>query len=267
MVDIETLTLLYFQNDKPCPYKLECGYILYLYPIKVKNWSIFESSIPILKIDKNQINDINVIKNSYLWFLKNYVFKNDETNIEKSKLANIFYYSMKEKYIYLTNDNNDKPIVILANKDNTIKGVINQKEFNDIIKILLFQNIKNYDDRVVNPEVKELMNDYYKIKYADSKVPSLEEMKTYVVSKNGMSMKKINNMSYRTFSQIYEHALNDVLYIGRKIIQGSYKYKVDGDVLHPLYEKPKDKYEELFTSTDVLANKGIVGTEQLNNLK
>lgn len=267
MVNIESLSLLYFQNDEPCPYKLDCGYTIMIKPISVKNWSLFEYSLDVLTIDKNSVNDINVIRMSYLKFLKDYVFKNDETLELKQKLSTIFYYSMGEEYIYLIEEQDNKVVVVLADdKNEKVKAIITQREFDEIKKIILFQNMKNYDDRRVDTDVKELMKEYYDIKYRDTKVPSLEERKTYVIAKTGMDMKKINNMSYRTFEQVYDHALKDVLFIGRKIIQGSYKYKVDGDIEHPLYEKEKDKYEELFTSTDTLSQKGISGLEGLNNL-
>lgn len=79
-------------------------------------------------------------------------------------------------------------------------------------------------------------------------------------------MSDVNNMTYRMFSQIFDHMVDDINFIGQKIIQGSYKYKVEENILHPLYCKEKDKYEEIFTSTGTLAQKGISGAEQLTNL-
>ena len=82
------------------------------------------------------------------------------------------------------------------------------------------------------------------------------------MSNNGMSMKDINDMTYRTFSQVYQTNVQLDLYIARKILQASEKYKVD-DVIYPLYEKEKDKYEELFVSTNKLSELGINGAENL----
>lgn len=258
--------LVYFQNDEPIPYKLKCGYEIIISPILVKDWSIFESSIDILKIDKNKMGNLEIIQMSYLTFLKNYIYSVENKSIETQKLLNIFNLSMNEKYISF-GENKGKTCLCLLEEDGKIKGFINQKEFDIITSIILHQNLYNYDDREVDSDVMELMQDYYRIKYKNAHNPTLEEQKTYVIAKTGIGMAQINNMTYRTFSQVYSHAVNDVIYIGQKIIQGSYKYKVDEDITHPLYTKEKDKYEELFTSTDVLANKGIQGANKLNFLE
>ena len=264
MIDIEQLILQYFQNDFSCPYKLGCGYILNINPIKVKDWSIFERSLGILEIDKNKINDFEIIQMSYLEFLCNKILSDKSCT---QQLINIFNYAMNEDNIHLGKFNN-KSVLIICDKDDIKKGFITSKEFDEISKIILFQNIKDYDDREVNEDVKELMQEYYKIKYRDIKDPTLEEKKTYVIAKTGIKMSDINEMTYRTFSQVYKHSIDDVLYIGDKIIQGSEKYemKKGQEVKHPLFEKPKDPYAEIFSNTSVLSEKGIKGAEQLNML-
>ena len=66
MIDIEQLTLKYFQNSEEVPYKVKKGEPLLIKPILVKDYSIYENSIDILTIDKNSIGDIEIIKMSYL---------------------------------------------------------------------------------------------------------------------------------------------------------------------------------------------------------
>lgn len=261
-------SLLYFQNDEPCPYTLKCGYSLNIYPIKVKDWSIFESSLDILQIDKNAINSMEIIKMSYLEFLATKMLINEDgtnNDINNAKLYNIFDYSLDEKNITVLKHNNKYCVVILDNDEN-VKGYITPKEFDEISKIILYQNIFKYDDRVVSSDVKNLMEDYYRIKYKDAKTPTLEEEKTYVLSKTGLKMNEINDMTYRTFSQIYKHCIDDVIFIGQKIIQGSFKYDIKEDITHPLYTPDKDIYAEIFEDTSTLSAKGISGAEQLNGL-
>lgn len=100
-IKIEQYKLLYFQNDEPCPYRTKDGYELMINPVKVKDWSIFESSLDVLKIDKNSINNIDIIKMSYLDFLCSIVIPNDR--ISGTKLANVFYYSMGYENIQFIN--------------------------------------------------------------------------------------------------------------------------------------------------------------------
>lgn len=261
-VDIETLKILYFQNDEPCPYKLKSGYELYIYPVSVKNWGVFEHSLSILQIDKNKINDINIIQMSYLEYLYLLYSQNEEYGMY---IANVFKYSLREERISFVQSNGRTLLVILDEND-TIKGYINHKEFDEIKKIILHQNIYDYKDIYIDADVQQLYEDYYRMKYKNSKTPTLEEQKTYVISKCGYSMQQINDLSYRVFSQVYNHCVGDIIYLGRKIIQGSYKYEVKEDIQHPLYELPKDRFSEIFEDTSVLSDKGINGAEQLNAL-
>ena len=73
----------------------------------------------------------------------------------------------------------------------------------------------------------------------------------------------MNELPYREFELIYDACKDSEIYIGQKIIQGSYKYDVKEDIKHPLFEPKKDPYEELFTDTSTLVSKGISGAENL----
>ena len=194
MIDIEQLTLKYFQNSEEVPYKVKKGEPLLIKPILVKDYSIYENSIDILTIDKNSIGDI------------------------------------------------------------------------EIIKIILNQNDANYDNRYISPEVKELMMEYNLIKYKNIHNPSLEERKAFVCSKIGKTFKDLNNMTYREFDLIYNANVNSEIYIGEKIIQGSYKYDVKEEIVHPLFKVKEDPYAKIFEDTNKLSGKGISGAEQLNKM-
>lgn len=255
MIDIEQLELMYFQNDEPCPYKLKCGYELKIKPISVKDWSIFSKSLEILQLHKNEINDIQVIQMSYLEYLVRVVLPCDNENLQYSqRLSKLFQYSMEENDTRITKDK-DKICLILVDND-IIKAKITSKEFDEISKIVLFQNLKDYDNNEMSADIRQMIQDYYEVKYKNSYTPNLEQQKTFVISKTGILMKDINEMTYRTFSQVYQNCLRSELYIGDKIIQGSYKYDVKEVVVHPLLEKPKNIIDEVFkTTNDKIMNK------------
>ena len=82
MVDIDTLTIRYFENDKPVPYMLKCGVDIKISPIRVENWTEFEMSLPILNIEKNDTSDVDIIQMSYVAFL------------ELLSKSNAIYYNM-----------------------------------------------------------------------------------------------------------------------------------------------------------------------------
>jgi len=247
MIDIENLRLLYFQNDESVPYKLKCGYELKISPIKVKDWSIFESSLGVLQIEKNEINDIRIIQMSYLEFLVNVIIPSNEGYA--SALFNIFNYSMGENHISV-GKNKGKDCIILTDEKDIIKAFITSKEFDEISKIILFQNMKDYDDRYLSPDVKEAIQDYFSLRNKESYNPTLEQKKTYTIAKTGILMKDINEMTYRTFEQVYNSCIDTDIYFGQKIIQASYKYKVDDDVKYPMFEKKKDILDQVFSTSD-----------------
>lgn len=262
VVDIKELELRYFCNGYDVPYEIKNGGTLYIKPILVKDYPLYESSKGILEINKNEINDINIIKMSYLEFLFNLIDVDVIYNnglIEICKL--IFGYEKIAIGVH-----NNKKCLLICDEENTVKYIITSKEFDDIIKIILNQNNANYDNRYVNPEVRELMEEYYKVRYNNIRTPSLEEKKAYVLSKTGMNLNQINDMPYRLFDLIYNSCINSEIYFAQKMVQCSYKYEVKEDVKHPLFEPKKDPYAEIFEDAGILKEKGITGADGLNNL-
>lgn len=257
MVDVKILENNYYINMIPCPYKIKKGGEIKIYPVLLKDYNIYSWAKEILLIDKNAIGDIDIIQMSYLNFLINKILANKEEY--SSKLYWIFKLCLKEENVKL----GDNCIIILDN-NKLIKKIISSKEFDDISKIILSYNDINYDDRYISPEVKEIAEEYYKVKYRDITIPNLQKKKSFVSSKIGKTFSELNELPYREFELIYEACKDSEIYIGQKIIQGSYKYDVKEDISHPLYEKKRDFYDEIFTNTNVLAEKGISGVEQLN---
>lgn len=245
MVDYELLRINYFQNDYPCPYTLKNGGTILIHPILVKDYSLYEYYRQIMEIDKNSINDFEIIQMSYLDFLVGMVFK--EHKEESSKLYGLLNLILKEENILIVEKDKKYHIVITDDEDN-IKYIIKSKELEEIYKITCYQNDVNYEDIRYSEDVKKAINDYYSLKYKNTHSPTLEEMKAFVISKTGILIKEINEMSYRNFFMVYESALGSETYIGQKIIQASEKYKVD-DFQHPLFTEKKSKVDEVF-STD-----------------
>ena len=253
MVDIELLRLVYFQNEEPVPYQLKSGYVLNIHPIKVKHWSEFENSLSLLMIRKNEVNDIRVIQMSYLQYLHDLVIPSDD--IYRCMFYTIMTRALDEKMFYL-DKSKGRRVIGLGNEDGTVKGLITHKEFDEISKIILFQNIVDFDDREVNPEVREMMEEYQSLKNKETNSPTLERKKVYVIGRTGIPMRELNEMTYRTFSQVYSSELDSEIYIAQKMIQASPKYDTGKkNIIHPLFEKKKDIYEEMFLDNEGFQNK------------
>lgn len=261
-LDLNELELKYFCNGYDIPYNVKNGGILNIKPILVKDYPFYEMSKSLLEINKNETNNIDVIKMSYLEFVFNLISINTTYN---NSLIELCRLSLGYDKIAI-GTYNKKRCLLLCNEENKIEYIITPKEFDEISKIILNQNDANYDNRYVNPEVKELMAEYYKVKHNDFRTPNLEEKKAYVISRTGMNINQINDMAYRLFDLIYSSCVNSEIYLTQKMVQCAYKYDVKEDIKHPLFEKKKDPYAEIFEDTSVLSNKGINGAEKLNNL-
>lgn len=259
MVDIDLLRIVYFQNEEPVPYKLKSGYEVLIHPINVKNWANFENCLPLLTLRKNETNDIKIIQMSYLQYLHEVIIPSNEAY--KYMFFNIMIQALDEKIFYM-DKSKGRSVIVLGDENGSVKGVITHKEFEEISKIILFQNIVDYDDREVNAEVREMMEEYQSLKNKNIDTPSLERKKIYVIGRTGISMKEINEMTYRTFSQVYSSELDSELYIAQKMIQASPKYDTGKEnIIHPLFEKKKDPYAEMFLDSEGFQRK----IDQANN--
>jgi hypothetical protein len=247
---IEILKRLYYANELPVPYNLKCGVQINIYPVKVKDWELFENSMGVLTIDKNSIADVDIISMSYLDFL--YKLIHEKTDGIMDMLNTVLQYSLGNHSYSITKLGERRKTFLLI-KD--MDAQISSREFDEISEIILSYNLTEYDNRKMSSDVQELINDYYKLmnnnKYRHA---SLEEQKVFVLLKSGISIQQINEMSYRIFSQVYTTALDCDLYISNKIIQGSQKYETKGEIVHPLLEKKVDILEKIFTDKDKFVN-------------
>lgn len=267
-IDLEYYTNVFFSNGEDAQYEIRKGGTLTIKPILVKEYFSYEWAKSILQINKNEVGDPTIISMSYLEFLITHIF-NKDINPSHAEYLNQFLWIIEHCLGY-TNvsvyKDGRKFCLVLADEEDVVKKIVTPKEFDDISLIILSQNDPNYDGRYVAPEVKELMEDFYRAKYRDIGKPSLEKRKAFVCSKTGKGFKEIGEMTCREFELIYDEALSSEIYIGEKIIQGSFKYEIKEDIVHPMFRKKTDPYAEAFEDTSVLSGKGIAGAEQLTAL-
>lgn len=243
---------LYFFNGDAVPFDLDdCE--INIYPIKVKDAPRYERAKAIFSLNKNEINDIKILQMNYLEFLIKKVLVADVMQYE---LAFIMEHCLHEKNVALYDNNgnpflkNNKPVIVLFDEEKKVKGFINNKQFLKLKDIILHQNDADYDQRELSPEVRKNVEQYYKIKYKDVNYPNIEKQKALVISKTGMSLQQINDMTFRMFKEVFSSIVDSETYVGDKIIQGSYKYEVKEDIIYPLYRKKVDPIEQAFASKD-----------------
>ena len=162
------------------------------------------------------------------------------------KLINFFSLDVPGA-VWRRNKKND----IYLDIDGTI---ITSKDFDDIKRIILYQNIEDYDDRIVNNDVKELYEDYMRLKNKNAIQVPLEKKILAVMSETGYKKQEVFNLTIRDFYGLFAIAVDKIDYQIKENarIQGA-TFKTPPE--HWIIKGKKDKYAEIFTGAKEFTDK------------
>ena len=236
-VDIELLKLAYFALDEPVPYKLKTGQEILIKPIMVKDSMLFMASVDVLKIDKNSLGSVEAIQASYLKFLQKMIFPSNDIMVQK--FLNILDLCLELKGIYLCNDEMERTFI------QTESGiVISAKEFDDIAKIILYQNLPDYDDKYINPDIKKSMQEVDRLKNKDYESPDLERQMGIIESHTGILKEQLLKKTWRSFQILFREVCGEIEFYTTRpaAIAVGAGDKVD----HYIFKKRKDKFDGYF---------------------
>lgn len=232
----------YFYFDLPVEYIIK-DKPLFIYPVTVKDSEIFLSSASVLSIDKNASDSVEIIQMSYLAFIYNVLFQ-DEINI--SKFANILKYCLHVEKPYIGFDNDSRPYLKI-NDDISVGA----KDFDNIRRIIMYQNLVHYDDEYINPEIKKMMDEVDAVKNAGIEPPTIERRMAIITAHCGISKQEQMNMTYRSHSLLFEEVYGEVEFeTTRPILLYAGK---GNEIDHWIYKKKKDKYDGYMTDADSYA--------------
>lgn len=232
----------YFYFDLPVEYKVG-EKILHIYPITVKDSEIFLSSMSVIDVDKNASDSVEVIQMSYLAFVYKILFQ-DEINI--SKFVNILKYCLHVEEPRIGFDDNTRPYLQINDEVS-----IGPKDFDNIRKIILYQNLIHYDDEYINPEIKKMMAEVDAVKNAGIEPPTIERRMAIITAHCGISKQEQMNMTYRSHSLLFEEVYGEVEFeTTRPILLYAGK---GNEIDHWIYKKKKDKYDGYMTDADSYA--------------
>ena len=233
--------------DDPIDYK---G--LLLYPVSIRKINKFLQSSSVIRIQKEYIPDKEIIKMSYLKFLM--------TNIDKEKeeygesltfdlLALCFMICMRieEISIRLFIDEDGKAKLILNDVE------IDENEFDYLRKLILYQNLPNYDDELMNPDLKNDLEEADKIKNGGEETEDFEHLIANLVIGTGMNIDDVKNLPIRKF-----YIIGQVM--DRKLHYSIYKQASVGGFVE--FKQPITHY--LKKNIDLLENK-VTTVETLKN--
>lgn len=239
--DVKEFIEPYVSLDIPVQYK-----DLEIKPILVKDSLTFLRSYDILNIEKNRIPDAKIIQMSYLQYIVDQLMFDDTMtefgfsvgDIWKEKFITILSLciDVKSENISLINDGRLK--ITLGDK------IIDADDFENIRRIILYQNINGFDDTPISEDFRKNLEKYYAIKNYGMKMPTMDDKMDVVMSCISMNDKDIKNMTYRRFERVFERIVSKNDYMVGALFQSQ---GAKGSLEHWVFKKEKDKYSEAFT--------------------
>lgn len=243
-IDIDVLEKGYFYFDKPVPYKLSDTTHVDITPISVYDSEVFLSSCDILQIDKNELNSVEIIQMSYLDFLLKVMLPTDKSGLLLDKLSNIFRLCLGMKTWKLKVKEKQKLSIVAPDDSFEITG----KQFDDIKRIILYQNVPHYDDTYIDPDLKKMMGEVDRLKSQGISTPNLERRMAIITAHCGIDKKTLMQYTMRSLQLLFEECAGEVEFTtSRPIMLYAGKAK---DFEHWIYKKKKDRLDGYITSVE-----------------
>lgn len=247
-INLDFLARTYFWFDKPVPYKLANNNVININPIDVQTAELFLWCIDIISIDKNSLADPKYISMSYLDFIiQTFVMNEDKALAQEAvtKITNIFALCLGWKD-EIKIGYNDRLKVVLHLGDMTITG----SQFEDIRRIILYQNLLDFDDSYINPDVKKAIEDTERAKNKNLDPPNLERRMAIISAHTGISKSEQMTMTYRSHSALFREVYGEVDYTSARtaVLIGNMFSKQKSEFDDWIYRKKHNKYEKYFTS-------------------
>ena len=255
-IDLDYLAKAYFYFDQPVPYKLDDEHNIYINPISVKNSHFFLDSVDLLTMDKNSFPNPVIIQMSYLQFILDVLLQGDMKKANAQKMQNLLVLCLGMKRPVAYKNEKGKPYLIEG--DNEYQ--ITHKQFEDIKRIILYQNIPHFDDSYINPEAKAAMNQIDILKNQDYEDITIERKIAIIAAHTGVLKKDQLDMTYRSHCLLYEEVCGEVEFTTTRplaLFGGKGK-----EFPHWIHRKKKNKFNDYFVS-DKAYNKSMGGDGNL----
>lgn len=82
-----------------------------------------------------------------------------------------------------------------------VKGIeINSKKFKELKRIYCYQNILDYNDDYIDPELKEALDEAARLRAGNTEQPTLERQKACIVASTGYRFDELEKLTLRKFS-------------------------------------------------------------------
>lgn len=248
----------YLPFDKSIPYKN-----LLIKPIQVQDIYDVQEILNILQIDKNSLGNIEFISMSKLRFVLGVIANEEKFQYE--------LYTLLKKSLSIPDDNiieiyvdDDTEYLVIGKKIKEIHGhnilddeekvTITSEDFDEIMRVILYQNVLDYTDRYIDPDVRRATDEYYRLKNKNAIKVTLEHKINCVQLKTGMARSAIGELSIRNFLQLYDVLVDESDYVAARTAEfNGVKFKTP--IEHWACKARKDRYAEAFCDADAFVDK------------
>lgn len=253
MLDIEYYKHKYFIFDKPCIYK-KGDKEFTLYPISLEDSEDFLEASKVISIDKNSLPSVDIIQMSYLKFICA-VLVRERKNIDN--FATILKLSLHMYDPKIGIDVNNKYVIFDEEADISIT----EKEFEDIRRLILYQNILSFDDSYIDPDLKKAIDETNELRSKDIDFPDIERKMAIITSHCGIRKSEQQKMTYRAHTMLWNEVCADIDFSTSRSIALLSGEKIE----HWIYKKKKDKMDDYIISGEKFADKLGANFQDLEN--
>lgn len=235
--------------DKPYLYKNA----ITIYPVKVYDYYEFYENIDILTIDKNNCGVIEFIQMPYLEFITTMMTINESFYTKFINICSLVFKidtnkSIGEQLSFAKDERNRFFIKIHG-------YTLNSKEFEELKRFILYQNIADYDDTYLDPDLQKVVDDYNRLKNSGTNPPSLSKQIEVVESETGISRKELYDYTLFNFKRLYETVIDKIEYKIAKQASMSGMVKFEKPVEHFAYKKETNKLDGALVDYSSVKNK------------
>ena len=245
-------------------------------PILAKDALRFLDAVSVLEIEKNKIPSVEIIQMSYLEFMINFIMscneyvsdfvwilqhtlgikEDNKIIIEGFKVNEILVEELpSQDVIYRVNGwDFELKLCHPRGAEIVLCGVkFTSREFDDLRRIILYQNIFEYDETPMSDDFKRVVEQYYAIKNRGIHKPTLEDKMVAIILNTAYTIDSLGEVPFRSFEKLFYDGVGKIDYIATKSLEPHLKEGKSID--HWVYKPIREKYSEVFSDANEFANK------------
>ena len=245
-------------------------------PILAKDALRFLDAVSVLQIEKNKIPSVEIIQMSYLEFLINFMVMYTEyftdfawilttvlgIGFDKDKSIKgfpdneILIEEMPNGEVHYTLNGWDFQLTLCHPRGAKIilQGVeFTTREFDDFRRIILYQNLYDYDETPMSDDFRKVIEQYYAIKNRGIHKPDLEDKAVAIILNTAYTFDTLQEVPLRSFEKLFYDGVGKIDYMATKSLEPHLKEGKSID--HWIYKPIREKYSEVFSDANEFANK------------